>query len=415
MKVAILGHGIEGKSAEEYFKKHNAEVTVFDPFNGTTDEVAQLGSFDLVMRSPSIPPHADKDWSSITKYFLKHCPCPIIGVTGTKGKGTTCSLIASLLEKLGHKIWLVGNIGKPALDILDDVHPDDVVVYEMSSFQLWDVEQSPHFAVVLRLEPDHLNVHVDYDDYVNAKSHITAFQTSDDVCVYYRDNVDSCKIAELSQGHKLSYPIRGNRSQIEIALKNLSIVGAHNGENAEAALTVVAAFENKSLDELLQSDPQKIAQGLHDFYGLPHRMQFVRKFNNVSYYDDSFATNTASLSVALKSFPGTPSILILGGQDKTNNADLPEIVQILQNTKELKHTILIGESGHALAQNFDLPDSTLAESLADAVVIAKQHAEKYANTKADSVVLFSPTAASFDMFESAYVRGDEFQKLVKDL
>ena len=146
MKIAILGYGKEGKSAESYFQKQGHDIQIFDNFTPADISKEDFSSFDLVLRSPSLQPQAG--WSSMTRYFFDHCPCSIIGVTGTKGKGTTCSIIAAILETLGHKVWLVGNIGTPALDVLDQIQPNDTVVYEMSSFQLWDLEKSPHLATV---------------------------------------------------------------------------------------------------------------------------------------------------------------------------------------------------------------------------------------------------------------------------
>ena len=167
MKIAILGYGKEGHSAEAYFTKHGNEVQIFDKF--TEEELGKMdfSGFDMVLRSPSVRPR--EGFSSMTRYFFDNCPAPIIGVTGTKGKGTTCSMITAILKELGKNVYLVGNIGKPVIDVLDDLKADDIVVFEMSSFQLWDLEKSPHVAVVLRIEADHLNVHDGFDDYVNAK------------------------------------------------------------------------------------------------------------------------------------------------------------------------------------------------------------------------------------------------------
>ena len=175
MKIGILGYGKEGKSAEKYFKTKTNEIEIIDNF--TTEELQQkdFSQFDLILRSPSV--HPQSNFSSMTKYFFDHCPCPIIGVTGTKGKGTTCSIITDLLKNLDKNVYLIGNIGNPALDILDQLGTNDIVVYEMSSFQLWDLHKSPHIAVILGIEPDHLNVHDNYTDYINAKANIAKHQS----------------------------------------------------------------------------------------------------------------------------------------------------------------------------------------------------------------------------------------------
>jgi UDP-N-acetylmuramoylalanine--D-glutamate ligase len=409
MKIALLGYGKEGQSAEKYFKKDN-EIKIFENF--TTEELKNfdLSSFDLVMRSPSVHPMG-KNWSSVTKYFFEHCPCPIIGVTGTKGKGTTCSFISSLLETLGHKVWLVGNIGIPSLDILDDIEPDDVVVYELSSFQLWDLEQSPHIAVILRIEPDHLNIHDDYKDYVNAKANLVKHQTKDDYCIYYGDNLDSAKIANYSKGRTIEYPSQKERKIIDEVLKSVVIPGAHNRENAEAALTAVACFYGQKLSDFINSHTTLVKKGLASFKGLPHRLEFVRELKNVKYYDDNFSTTVPSTRVAIDAFPENNVILIAGGRDKTNNEDLPEIAQMFISSENVYKVILIGESGHAISEQFESAKFETAESLKEAV----EKAKKIAENTVSSIVLMSPAAASFDMFENVYDRGAKFQKLIKDL
>lgn len=355
----------------------------------------------------------------MTKYFFDHCPCPIIGVTGTKGKGTTCSIITAILQELGQKVWLVGNIGTPALDILDKIQPQDVVVYEMSSFQLWDLEKSPHIAVILRIEPDHLNVHDDFADYINAKANIIAHQNSQDYCIYNQQNPTSSEIANKSTGTKLPYPVVEKTPLLEEALSALNIPGEHNRENTEAALLAISAYYEKSLNEFLSEHKDKIKNALTNFKGLPHRLEFVRELNQVKYYDDNFCTNTASLGVALKAFSTHNIVSIIGGRDKTDNGDLPEIIKLLH--KYANYTVLIGESGHEIAKILQqtteiAPDKyTVADSLEAAVLIAKQHAEKLAQLNHPAVVLMSPAAASFDMFENVYDRGAQFQNIIMEL
>lgn len=415
MNIAILGYGKEGKSAQSYFQKQNHDIKIFDHFTPEDLTKEDLTSFDLVLRAPSLQPQAD--WSSMTKYFFEHCPCPIIGVTGTKGKGTTCSIITALLKALGHQVWLVGNIGTPALDILDEVQSTDIVVYEMSSFQLWDLERSPHIAVVLPIEPDHLNIHQGYQDYVNAKANIAKHQTPDDFCIYYDQNPDSIQIAKQSSGHKLPYPLSDNRAQLDEVLSHLTLRGRHNRENAEAALLAVAAVLRQSLDDLLNQYKAAIIQTLSTFQGLPHRLQYLRTLNHVDYYDDNFCTNAPSQLVALKAFPDDKVVLIAGGRDKTNNEDLPEIAKNIQNCHNVAKAILMGESGHELAKILPPDSFIVVENLADAVKTARRVAEQLLDVQSPQkvVVLMSPAAASFDMFENVYDRGAQFQSLIQEL
>lgn len=412
MQIAILGYGKEGKSAEAYFQNQNATIKVFDNLTSADLQNLDLADFNLVLRSPSIRP-LQSSWSSSTKYFFAHCPCPIIGVTGTKGKGTTCSIITALLEALEQKVWLVGNIGNPALNVLDQIQPNDVVVYEMSSFQLWDLTTSPQVAVVLGIEPDHLNVHQDFAEYVTAKSNIARHQTAQDTCIYYKNNPDSAKIAQTSAGTKIAYPVTARQTLDEL-LNHLAIPGQHNRDNAEAALLAVAAAKRLSLDTLIAKYQPQLAQALENFQGLPHRLQFLRELGQVKYYDDNFCTNAASLEVALKAFPHANIVLIAGGRDKTNNADLPEIANLIQNSA--KHAVLIGESGHELAKLLPEKDFILADNLPEAVRAAQTIADKLADSADNNtIVLMSPAAASFDMFENVYDRGAQFQALVEKL
>ena len=413
MKIAILGHGKEGQAIEQYFKNHHKDLTCDILQDFTPEEIKQrdYSEYDIIFRSPSVPPlHLDNE-SSVTKYFFMHCPCPIIGVTATKGKGTTCSFIKSLLDAHHEDAYLVGNIGEPAINSLDKLTKDSVVVYEMSSFQLWDLDKSPHIAVIGQLEPDHLNVHESYDDYLTAKSNIARYQSTSDYCIYYSKNPDSVKLADTSKAHKIPYPFT-----IPNDIKSaITIPGEHNINNAIAAIGAVASFYNISPDEYLSEKKSEIIKGLESFHGLPHRLEFLRELNHVKYYDDNFSTTPSSTRVAVNAFPDDDVVVIIGGRDKTNNADLPEIYEIL-SSNNIKHIVLIGESGHALADKYtDDPRFELADSLKSAIDAARKSAESLATPDHLSILLMSPSAASFDMFKNVYDRGAKFQDLIKSL
>ena len=423
MKIALLGYGKEGKSVETYFKKHFAdlECDIFENF--TYDEIKQrdYSSYDIIFRSPSVPPLHLKNESSVTKYFFDHCPCKTIGVTATKGKGTTCSFIKALLDAENQDAYLVGNIGNPALDVLDDLTPDSIVIYEMSSFQLWDLEKSPHIAVIGHLEPDHLNVHQDYQDYLNAKGNIAEHQSADDYCIYYAKNPESKKLADSSKAHKIPYPF----DIPEDIKQSITLPGEHNQNNAIAAIAAVASYKNISPDEYIREHKTTIIKGLQAFHGLPHRLEFLREFNGVKYYDDNFSTNPSSTRVAVNAFPDRKIVLILGGRDKTNYEDLPEIYDILKS-KNLQRIILIGESGRELAKRYHDPRFRSANTLSAAITAARLEAEALTTTKHEAetptnttnsqpIVLMSPAAASFDMFKNVYDRGDQYQQLISTL
>ena len=407
MKIALLGYGKEGQAAENYFKTHfNAECDIFENF--TYDEIKQrdYSSYDIILRSPSVPPLYLTNESSLTKYFFDHCPCPIIGVTSTKGKGTTCSFIKSILDSLGEDAYLVGNIGAPSIEILGNLKPNSTVVYEMSSFQLWDLQKSPHIAVIGHLEPDHLNVHKDYADYLSAKANITRWQTENDYLIYYSKNPETVKIADTSKAQKIPYPYKVPQD----ILAAIHLPGVHNQENALAAIAATASYQNISPDEFIREKKSQIIEGLRNFHGLPHRLEFLRELNGVKYYDDNFSTNPSSTRVAVNAFPDSNVVLILGGRDKTNYEDLPEIYEIIK-APQVKKVILIGESGHELASRYQDSRFTLANSLEAAV----QSARKTAESLNSAVVIMSPAAASFDMFENVYDRGEQYQKIISTL
>ena len=412
MKILLLGYGKEGQALENYFKSHekSAEIEIWQDF--TPEELKQrnYSSYDIIFRSPSVPPLHLKNESSITKYFFDHCPCPVIGVTATKGKGTTCSFIKSLLDAHQEDAYLVGNIGEPAINALDELKETSVVVYEMSSFQLWDLEKSPHVACIGTIEPDHLNVHKDYSEYKSAKANICRYQTADDYLIYYQKNPESVELARTTdKPHKIPYPFE-IPDDIKAAIR---IPGLHNLENAIAAIAAVASYKNISPDEYLREYRDEIITGLSSFHGLPHRLEFVRKIDGIKFYDDNFSTNVASTKVALTAFPGEKIIPIIGGLDKTDYQDLPELYKIL-NQDYIPAIILMGKSGHEFInryQDSDLKDRLI---LTDSLKKAVEKAYEAAKNKDASIVVMSPAAASFDMFENVYDRGDQYKKIILD-
>lgn len=408
MKIAIAGFGVEGLSNYKYWNTPENELTIVDERETLDDLPAgaqtllgtgvfeKLDGFDMVIRTAGLDPkkiHTDgKIWSGTNEFFAK-CPAPIIGVTGTKGKGTTCSLITSILRAAGHTVHLVGNIGTPALEVLPDIQPDDIVVYELSSFQLWDAERSPHIAVVLMIEPDHLNVHADMGEYVEAKANITKYQTAEDILVFNQNNQLSSEIASRSQAQKIAYPF-----DISEYVSSLKLPGKHNEHNASAAIAATRSFAPTD---------DEIRKGLSDFTGLPHRLKFVREFNGVKYYDDSIATTPGSVIAAVNSF-SERVVLILGGREK--GADLTELMRFCHD-KQVS-VIAIGENRQQIAElatKYDVKCSVESGDMQHIVQRAAVEAEK------GSVVILSPAAASFDMFKNYADRGNQFIAAVETL
>lgn len=408
MKIVIAGYGAEGKSNFNYWHGLGAEVTIADEREGVADlpdgidtilgagAFQNLDGFDLVVRTAGLAPRKIKTdgkiWSA-TNEFLAKCPAVVIGVTGSKGKGTTCSLITAILRAAGKTVHLVGNIGIPALDVLADIKPDDIVVYEMSSFQLWDVEKSPHIAVLLGIEPDHLDVHASMAEYVAAKANITRFQTADDTLIYNGANTYTREIAASSSAQKISYPY-----DISEVSDSLQIPGVHNIENASAAIAAVRD---------VTTDVKIIRSGLASFRGLPHRLKFVAEKAEVKYYDDSIATTPGSAIAAIKAFEA-PKVIILGGSDK--GADYTEVVELCAATDT--KVIAIGQTGAVIAELCDTLGVMYVRETGDMTAIVKKSAQI---AHAGDVVILSPASASFDMFRNYAARGDQFIAAVENL
>ncbi|MBU0981970.1 UDP-N-acetylmuramoyl-L-alanine--D-glutamate ligase [Patescibacteria group bacterium] len=416
LHIAILGHGIEGKSAEAYLKKHGYKVTVLDEKDDPA-AFKDLTPFDTIFRSPGIRfdrPEIQASLSrlnSVTRYFFEHCPCPIIGVTGTKGKGTTSTLLYKILKNEGHRAHLGGNIGDPPLDFLDDLTQESLVVLELSSFQLEDLPQSPHIAIVLNTTSDHLDYHPSVEAYHDAKKSIVSHQLAEDFAILNGDYEGSRAFAKLGAGEKLYYstidPVEGAHldndkiivlSKQVATTKDVALRGAHNLENVLPAALAAT---------LLNVKPQTIKKTLREFTGLPHRLEFVATHQGVQYFNDSFSTTPETSIAAIKAFQ-EPLYLIAGGSEK--HSDFTDWGRAVVTAKNLKKVLLIGQTATRLASSINDPDKFIhVHSLQGAFAYLKKHA------RPDEVVLLSPACASLDQFENYKVRGETFRQLVKNL
>ncbi len=448
MKAAIIGYGEQGRSSLEYWQKRGYEITVCD--QNTETEVPEgvstqlgitylhdLNDFDLIVRSPSVHPSvildANQEYPDIeqkitsnTNEFFRVCPAPIIGVTGTKGKGTTSTLITKILEKAGKNVHLAGNIGTPPLDILNNVKENDIVVLELANFQLIDIIYSPKIAVCLMITEEHLDWQKDFYEYTESKKQIFAHQEADSTAVYNSNNVYSTELASSSHAHtKIGYdvPAEGKPPQDTSGVyldghhikfgdhkvcevKDIKLPGRHNIENVCAAIAATW--------ELVKHDSSAIKDVLKDFTGLPHRLEKVDEINGITYVDDSFGTNPATAVVALRSFP-QPKILIVGGSDKGTSYQ-PVVDEMIK--QKVKHAVVIGETGPKIVELLEkteggekIPTTVLDTSKTmDAIMHA-------ANEKAEKgdVVLLSTASASFDMFKNYKDRGIQFKTSVKKL
>lgn len=423
-KILIAGFGVEGRATFEYLKNIGAkDIAIADnnkdlkntPKNTELilgDQAFQdLKDFDVVFRSPQIAPYKiitnGNIWSATNEFFDK-CPSKkTIGVTGTKGKGTTCSLIAEALRNAGKTVHLVGNIGVPALQTLPLIKEDDIVVYELSSFQLWDIKYSPKTAVVLMVEPDHLDVHKDIEEYIEAKSRIVRYQTKADVVVRHPNNTTTSQVVLPAKSEKISYMsdnrdgayIENEHIMIEdipiCAVSDVGLLGEHNLENICAAVTAVWQYSE---------DVASTQKALKEFKGLPHRLEFYKEINAKKYYDDSFAAAPSAAAVATLAF-NTPVVQIIGGKDR-GDLDYSKFSKV---AKSAKHCVVIGENSDKIISNLKADNYSKASTMKEAVEIAASKANK------DEVILLSPGSPSFDWYDNYLQRADDFRKRVDEL
>ncbi|KKQ88351.1 MAG: UDP-N-acetylmuramoylalanine-D-glutamate ligase [Berkelbacteria bacterium GW2011_GWA2_38_9] len=414
-----------------------------------------LSDFDIVFRTPGLPlfspeiqvaKSAGVIISSQTELFLELVPCQTIGVTGTKGKSTTAAMIAHLLNKSKvknqkskiqvksqkfNKIYLAGNIGRDPFEFIDELKAEDIVVLELSSFQLQGIGTSPHVAVVTRLGSDHLNYHQNLQEYYDAKSSIVSHQKSDDYLIINIDSTTAVlQIVERSSGQIISYSGRTpishgvyvevganevgqvmiNDVQLDTSLiagsaDEAKVVGRHNMENWAAAAAVgyfVYGIKAGESREFLKS-----------FNGLPYRTEFIREVGGVRFYNDSYSTNPDSTIAALESFE-SPVILICGGSSK--NIDFSDLAKKIRE-RQVKAVLAMGQEGPRILETLSgfkdigqLPKLTaIVEDLETAIKKANDLSEP------NDVVLLSPACASFDMFENATDRGERFNTIVNNL
>lgn len=431
MKVAILGFGNEGKSSADYWSSKDCEITVCDKNQVTVPEgytsklgesyLTDLDSFDVVVRSPGVHPKeviaANNESilnkvTSNTNEFLKVCPTKnIIGVTGTKGKGTTSSLITEMLRATGHKVHLAGNIGLPPLELLkENIQPEDWVVLELSNFQLIDIRRSPHIAVSLLIEPEHQDWHGSVDEYVQAKQQLFRWQSDQDIAIYYSKNPFSQAIASVSKGQKIPYFSESGAyvNEGEVTIKNqhicktddIKLLGTHNWQNVCAAVTAVWQ---------VTQDIEGIRKAITAFTGLPYRLELRGGYEGVNYYNDSFSSQPESAIAAIEAIH-TPKVLILGGYDR--NLDLARLADtVKKNEVSIRKAVLIGSSARRIAENLDENqfgnyEICKAKNMVEIVEAARGFAKA-----GDSIVL-SPGFPSFDMFKNFEERGKMFNEAI---
>lgn len=446
-KVAVIGVGVSNIPLLDYLYEKKANVTIFDEKESISEEIMEkikkygfqfyigenclknLKNFNLIFRSPSCLPtrkelseEAQRGAIVTTEIELlvKMCPCKIIGVTGSDGKTTTTSLINAILKHAGYNTFLGGNIGTPLFTRLNEMTPNDVVVLELSSFQLMNMEVSPHIAVITNITPNHLNIHKDYQEYIDAKKNIFKYQNQDDILVLNYDNEITRECAKEAHGKVIFFSskekldngyivdegvIKQCEDKVRKHILNVDDVilrGNHNYQNIATAISATSTMV----------DIEKAIEAIKQFKPVEHRIEFIREIDGVKWYNDSASSSPSRTLSGINAFK-EEIILIAGGYDK--NLDYTPIAKpIVEKTKAL---ILIGKTANKIfdkvkneleIENKKL-DIYMCDSLEETVKIAKKIA------KPGQVVLFSPASASFDMFKNFADRGNKIKNLVNEL
>lgn len=438
-RIAVLGLGVSNRPLVRLLLSYGCSVTGCDrtPREKLDDEVLELEkqgctlrlgetyleelSADLVFRTPGMHPaklaalvEKGAQITSEMEVFFELCPCRIIAVTGSDGKTTTTTLIAELLKAEGKAVWLGGNIGTPLLPMCHQMRETDFAVVELSSFQLMDMHRSAHRAVVTNLAPNHLDVHKDMQEYVDAKKNIFKYQGEEDLLIL---NADNAITASFAGNGKTRYFARQGKTDNGVCLdgsmicrdgapvldkRDILLPGEHNVENYMAAILAVEGLV----------DDETIRQVAKNFGGVEHRIELVRIKDGVRFYNDSIASSPSRTVAGLRSFPHKV-ILIAGGYDKHIPYDMlgPEICQ------HAKTVFLNGATAAQIREAVTsapeykpgCPELIECADFADAVRKAA------ASAVCGDVVLMSPASAAFDQFKNFMERGKYFKKLVMEL
>ena len=446
-QVAIIGMGVSNIPLLDYFYDKNAKVTVFST-NILSDEImekinkyryevelgednlSRLKGFDIIFRSPSALPTKHEFQSAVKKgailtseieMVLKLAPCKIIGVTGTEGKTTTTSLIYEICKKAGYNCFLGGNIGKPIFTKINQMKPEDIVILELSSFQLMGMTVSPNIAVVTNIFPDHLNVHKSYEEYQDAKKSIFRNQTEEGIVILNKDNEITEKFADEVKGKTIFFSstkklkngyvydredgfikkCTDGKCEKILNKNDIKLRGIHNYENICAALAATETVASKEAQ----------IEAVKNFKGVEHRLEFVREIDGVKYYNDSIGTSPASTIAGLNAFDEN-IILLAGGSDK--GLDYKEIGEVI--AKKVGTLILTGPTAQKIEE---ATKQALSEEKSIKIIHTNNLEEsvKVAKEKARSgdIVLLSPASASFDAFKNFEERGNYFKTLVNNL
>ena len=316
----------------------------------------------------------------------------VIGVTGSKGKSTTSSLIHAILKQAGKNVKLVGNIGEPAITHIGEGGEGVIFVMEMSSYQLMQLTRSPQIAMVTSFFPEHLDYHKTLEDYKDAKMHITRFQTPDDTVFFFRGSPGAKEIASQSPGRKIAY----DENDSPIAIIDTKLIGEHNLFNIAGAASVA---RNIGIDDAV------IIEAVRNFVPLAHRLQNLGIHHGITWVDDAISTTPESAIAAIHALAPRVKTIILGGQDR--GSDFTQLGAVIA-ASGIEHVILLGESGGRIGDAITGMSVIVhnAASIKEVIAIAKKH------TPPGSVCLLSPASPSYDQFKNFEEKGTSFKTAI---
>lgn len=447
--VAVIGMGVSNTPLIKYLMDLDANITVFDKkteeelgialceeyslqgvkFSLGDNYLDNLNGYDIIFRSPSMRPdhpaierelNRGAILTSEIEMLIDLCPGKVIGVTGSDGKTTTTTLIYKILVEDGYNCYLGGNIGTPLFARIDEMKPDDIVVLELSSFQLMTFKNSPNISVITNISPNHLDIHKSYEEYIEAKENIFRYQKANDIVVLNYDNDITREMADKTIGNIRLFSTK-NRIENGIILdsgmiklaegkvrkqimdtQKILLMGAHNIENACTAIATV--FDLVKLSSIVNV--------LSTFRGVEHRNEFVRELNGVKWYNDSIGTSPTRTIAGLLSFKDKV-VLIAGGYDK--HLDYTELGKhIVDNVKTL---ILMGQTKEKIkeATMIELEKRHMELPIIECDTLEEVVREAYNVSREGDIIFFSPASASFDMYKNFVERGNLFKKIVMEL
>jgi UDP-N-acetylmuramoylalanine--D-glutamate ligase len=455
-KVIVIGAARQGTALSRYLASKGAQVILtdmhsLDELPANLPDLEKLGiqlrlgghplelleGADLVCVSGGVPltiPFIQAalqrgiPLSNDSQIFLEACPAQVIGITGSSGKTTTTALVGLMAQKYfemkqnGHRAWVGGNIGNPLIEQVDQIDEDDLVVLELSSFQLELMTRSPQIAAILNITPNHLDRHGSMQAYIAAKSRILRFQHAGDVAILNRDDPGSWSLAEHLKSDLISFGFQkpdskqngtyiykdaiwlqlGRESLKMLPLEWIQLPGRHNIANVLAACAIAAAASLAL---------PAIQTAIEEFTGIPHRLEFIRNINGADWYNDSIATAPERTMAAIEAFEG-PLVLLLGGRDK--NLPWDDLAQLIH--QRVRAVVLFGEAAGlieralgAVKKGETLQVISRCNTLEEAVQAAAKLAQP------GDTVLLSPGCTSFDAFKDFEERGEYFRKLVNAL